>query len=174
MSNGLEKRLSRLEQLVEERSRPRVCNCRMQTIYHNAGCLAAILKIMPRVCPLHGFRQLGFFLWRPLQFPLVPEDNQYCPCPTDFRRTLLIIRSRIPYGWERYFAALVACHERFGNQRNSDEDANRANAVLQKYRVARQRWLDKTGRTLPSGGEIMELLSKQVRKMIDEARVPIR
>src|ERR1035441_1852110 len=60
MWNGLEKRISRLEKRVAEGTeKNKVCNCRGETRYHSADCLDAILKGIPRVCPLHGFREQG-------------------------------------------------------------------------------------------------------------------
>jgi hypothetical protein len=47
MSNGLERRLSRLEHVVAERTKPQICNCRVETRYHNADCLDGLLKRMP-------------------------------------------------------------------------------------------------------------------------------
>ncbi len=64
MRSGLEKRLSRLERIVAARTKTSsICNCRVETRFHNADCLDAILKGIPRVCSVHGGRELGFFFW---------------------------------------------------------------------------------------------------------------
>ena len=90
MSNGLERRLSRLEHVVAEWTKPRICNCRGETQYHNADCLDRLLKRMPRVCPIHSFRDLGYFMQVPWCFPLISEDSQFCPCPPDPWRSFVL------------------------------------------------------------------------------------
>jgi hypothetical protein len=98
MWNGLEKRISRLEKRVAERTeKNKVCNCRVETRFHNADCLDAVLKGMSRVCSVHGFRKLGFFFWTSKQYLLQSEDNQFCPCPPHPWRSFLL--SEGPHTW---------------------------------------------------------------------------
>ena len=91
MSNSLEKRVYRLEQLVAKKNeKPLVCNCRSMTRSHGSNCLDAIMKGTSRVCPFHGFRELGGFMWTPEDSPLLSEDNQFCPCPPNPVRSFLL------------------------------------------------------------------------------------
>jgi hypothetical protein len=171
MSNGLERRLSRLEHVVAERTKPRICNCRAETQYHNADCLDGLLKRMPRVCPIHSFRDLGFFLWMPLRFPLLSEDNQYCTCPPDLWRSFIL--SGVPRTREAHYDALEASRKLWGNPLNLEEDNKRAHAMEEKYWETRQQFVDKTGRQLPGRRELIELKLRRLRELIDEGGSPI-
>lgn len=172
MPNGLGKRLCRIEQFLAGAPQSRVCNCRVETQFHNASCLGALLKIMPRDCPLHGFRELGFFLWVPLRCPLLFEDNQYCPCPPDPWRTFIL--SGVPRTRERHEDALEASRKIWGGQLSLAEDNNRVDAVLEKYWEARRLWIDKMGRQMPTRRELAKLRLKRLREICDEGRLPLR
>src|SRR5438270_8911066 len=76
--HDLERRISRIERQIQP---PAPCNCRLVTHFHNAHCLAAILEKTERKCPVHGFREMGFLFQRSCPYPVVDEDNQFCPCP---------------------------------------------------------------------------------------------
>jgi hypothetical protein len=66
MPSELERRMSRIEErLAEKTKKPSICNCRVRTSCHNAECLPAVLKGIPWVCPIHGFRNLGRFWFTP-------------------------------------------------------------------------------------------------------------
>jgi hypothetical protein len=66
MLNGLEKRLARLEQRIEALTEePKVCSCRVETRFHGADCLGAVLKGMSRVCPDMDFENWVFSSGRP-------------------------------------------------------------------------------------------------------------
>src|ERR1035438_7340576 len=95
--HGLERRLSRLEKLMEQRKqKTRICNCRVETRFHGADCLAAILKSTPRVCAVHGFRDLGFFFWQSRQYRLGSGDDQFCPSPPHPWRSWVLGRGPHP------------------------------------------------------------------------------
>jgi hypothetical protein len=107
MSKALEKRLSRVEQQLAERTEePVVCNCRSATSFHSGKCLNAILQRVSRVCPVHGFRELGFFMFSSKQYALNSEDNQFCPCPPHPWRSFVLNGL---HTWEGNQAAREAC-----------------------------------------------------------------
>jgi len=167
MSSALENRISRLERLVQERIEgARVCNCRLETRFHGADCLDALFKRMSRVCPRHGFRVLGFFFWTPKWRTLNSEDNQFCPCPPDPWRAFLL--SEGPHTWEGHDAA----REAYGklppaDHYNIQEDRRQGEALLVQYSEARQQWVEKTGRQLPSREELVKLRWERARKHVD-------
>jgi hypothetical protein len=163
MSSGIEKRLLRLEHLVAKRTRkPQVCNCRIETRYHNANCLAAILNGMSRVCLAHGFRELGFFFWTAKQYALQSEDNQVCPCPPHPWRSFLL--SKGSHTWEGQRAAQEAWNNLAdAHQSNIQEENLQTDAMLAKYGKARQEWIERTGRPLPSPQELKRLQWERVR-----------
>ena len=102
----LEKRLSRIERRLDP---PAPCNCRLITRVHDANCLAAILEKTERKCPVHGFREMGsLFMWSP-QYPLVDEDNQFCPCPPHPWRSLQLRGESVTK--EERDAAMQAWHD---------------------------------------------------------------
>ena len=149
MSKALEKRLARMEQLVAKRMEtPRICNCKVETKFHNATCLNAILERAPRVCPLHGFREFGFFMWTPPQFPVSWEDNDVCPCPPHPWSSFVLSKD---HTWEGHDAAIEAWHELPTAEASDFEENNRqTDAALATYYASRQQWLDTTGLQLPS------------------------
>lgn len=106
MSNGLEKRLSRLEHIVVETTKPRICNCREETQYHNADCLDRLLKRMPRVCPIHSFRDLGSLKQVCSSSPLISGDSRFCPCPPHPWRSFIL--SKGPHTKEERLEAIYA------------------------------------------------------------------
>jgi hypothetical protein len=168
MWNGLEKRLSRLEQRGAERTRkPRVCDCRVETRFHGADCLDEIVNGMARDCPSHGFRELGFFFWTPRWCALIPEDNQFCPCHPHPWRSFLI---NGPHTWEAHHAAREAWNnvQKDNSMLNLQEDNRRADSIMAKYFGARQHWVEKAGRQLPSREELVKLQWKRARKHVDQ------
>ena len=163
MSKALEKRLARVEQLVAKRMEtPRICNCKVATKFHNATCLNAILERAPRVCPLHDFRELGFFMSTPQQYPLISEDNEVCPCPPHPWRSFVLNEDRT---WEGRDAAMEAWHNLPAPEPSDfEENKRQTDAVLATYYASRQQWLDTTGRQLPSGEEIRKLALKRAKR----------
>jgi hypothetical protein len=156
MRNSLEKRLVRLEQLAAKRNeKALLCTCRALTFSHDSSCLAAIMKGVSRVCPSHDFREIGGFGWCAESDPLVPEDNQFCPCrPHPMRSFLLSDGPHTPEG-------LKAAEEASQGIRRDDfpyrEDSRRSEAIRAKYREDRRQWLQKSGRQLPSLEELRKL-----------------
>jgi hypothetical protein len=146
MRNGLENRLSRLEKRVADRTeKPTVCNCRVETRFHNADCLDAILKGIRRVCSVHGFRDLGFFFWTSEQYPLLSEDNQPCPCPPHPWRSFVL--SEGPHTWEGHHAVAEAAVQPDPTF-NLQKDNRRSTEILADYYAARQQWVGKSRRQL--------------------------
>lgn len=166
MRNGLEKRLSRLEKRVAERTeRPSFCICRVSTRFHNAECLDAVLKGTPRVCPVHGFRELGTFWWTPEQYGLRREDNQFCPCRPHSWRSFVL--STGPRTWEGSYAAQEASLKDQPDAGFSFEERHRrSEAVMEGYWAARQQWVEKAGRQPPSRQEIVKLGRERVPKFV--------
>lgn len=169
------KRLSRLEQLAAKRTKEKkVCNCRVETSFHSADCLEAILKGASRVCPRHGFREFGFFMFAACWSTLVREDNQFCPCPPHPWRSFLLSGN---HTWEGNRAAQEAerkLHEDDDGGFNSkedclqsearfQEDSRRVDAIFAKYREARRQWVKETGRQLPSKEELVKLEWKRAK-----------
>jgi hypothetical protein len=164
MLNGLERRVSRLEQ-----DAARICNCRKVTRYHNADCLKALLNRIPRVCPPHQFRDLGFLLPMPVWFPLISEDNQFCPCRPDPLRSFKLSKGPHTREDER-----VARHASLKipppDEASSLDDRLRANVLQAKYWQAREQWIEKTGRQLPSRNELAKVYLERMRKADDVIR----
>lgn len=180
MWNGLEKRLSRLEKRLAERTHgPSVCNCRVHTRFHNAECLAAVLKGIPWVCPIHGIRQLGRFTWTPKQYLLSyrnGDDNPYCPCPPHPWRSFVLSNlnkpRKGPPNWEEHDAArkawdnlppdpILDCEE--GNRRLQEESC-RIDALCEEYWAACQEWFEKSGRDLTNQPELAKLIWLRARE----------
>jgi len=104
MRVAFEKRLAQLEKRVAAKAEEtKVCNCRSITHFYNVACLDAILKGIPRICPVHGFRDLGTLFSKPKPYPLRKEDNPFCPCPPHPWRSFQL--SGGPNIWERRHAA---------------------------------------------------------------------
>jgi hypothetical protein len=172
MSNGLEKRLSRIEQLLAEGPKSRICNCRRETHFHNADCLDALLKRVTRVCPLHRFRDLGFLMLIPRWFALISEDSQFCPCPPDPWRSLIL--SEGPHTTEDKMVALRASIKiPMPDESSSLDDCLRAHVLQCKYWEAREKWIEKSGRQLPSRDELAKLPRGRMRKFLNEAKQAI-
>jgi hypothetical protein len=164
MSNGHEKRLSRLEERAAERSKQlAVCNCRVETRCHNAACLGAILKGISRVCPLHGFRVLGFFFWTSKQYLLLPQDNQFCPCPPHPWRSFL---SEGPHTWEGHDAAREAYRQLPPTPMlNYKDDKRQADLILEEYSEGRQQAVER-GARLPDRADLVKLKWERARKHV--------
>jgi hypothetical protein len=162
MSKEIERRVSRLEKSLAERTRERsICNCRVGTTFHNGPCLAAILEKACRVCPVHGFRDFGCFMWSARSYPVKAEDNQFCPCPPHPWRSFLL--SERPHTWEGHYAAREACIKLpMDSSSNSQEDHPQVKEVHRKYQQERQRWVESEGR-LPDREEVKKLAWKRAR-----------
>jgi hypothetical protein len=166
MWSALENRVSKLEKVAESKQGTKICNCRVQTRYHNAACLDAILKGISRVCPVHGFRDLGFFFWHSKQYPLGLGDDQFCPCPPEPWRSWVLRKGPDPRIGEQ--------PAREGVQPDSvlsfEEDRRRTGSILAEYSTARQQWLDSSGRELPSRQELVKLQWKRARQHAGQTR----
>jgi hypothetical protein len=176
MWSGLEKRLARLEKRVAERIQDaKVCNCRLNTRFHNAECLAALLKGIPRVCPVHGFREIGGFFFTPSWYHVRGEDDEFCPCPPHpWRSFVLSARQGVHHTWEGSYAAreaevnlppdpILDAEER---NRRFQENKRRLDALWEEYCAARQLWEEKSGRRLPTAHEIVKLGREGVPKFV--------
>ena len=148
---ALDKRLSRIERLLDP---PSPCNCKAETRYHNAHCLATILWKSERECPIHGFREMGFFFWTPAKFPLVREDDQFCPCaPHPWRSFVLGPK---PLTWEGHHAA-KRLSEQMPEQPNFLEDERElTDLIVGAYVVEQEEWMNRTGRRPPSKKQIIK------------------
>jgi len=148
----LEKRISRLEMLINP---PELCNCRVETRFHDSNCLAAILEQTIRECPVHGFREMGFFFWTPSQYVILDEDNEICPCaPHPWRSFVLGPR---PHTWEGHEAARQDwANMPDDNGFNLQLDRDRADTLLAAYDDTREQWTLKSRRRLPSQKELMK------------------
>lgn len=165
MSNGLERRLYRLERLVaDRREKQQVCNCRVETCFHNAKCLDAVLKGLSLVCPVHGFRELGFFFWTPQQCPLEPESNQFCPCAPHPWRSF--VTSEGPHTWEGHRAARAGWNTLpLVDHFDAKEENQLTTATVAKYFKACQRWIEQNRwKALPAKEELVNLQWKRARK----------
>jgi hypothetical protein len=165
MSSGFEKRLARLEKrLAEGTQKAKVCNCRaVMTRFHNAECLAALLKRMPLVCPIHGLRHLGRFMFTPrwalLRTREGGDDNQFCPCPPHPWRSFgLSARKGVHHTWEENYAAQAAwlnlppdpIVDRQEGNRRVQENNRRIAAILEEYYAACEQGIEKSGYQTPS------------------------
>lgn len=109
----------------------------MVTHFHNAACLEALLKNVPRLCPVHGFRDLGTLWWKPAQYGLVEEDNQFCPCPPHPWRSFVL--SKGPPTWEDHHAARKAWEELPPDPTfDFQEEKRRTDEVINGYLAARR------------------------------------
>ena len=160
MTKKLEQRLSRLEQCVAERTEgPQACNCRVVTRFHSGKCLNAILTGISRVCPLHGFRDLGFLFWTSIQYPLQSEENQFCPCPPDPWRSFVM--SEGPHTWEGHNAAKEACNKIAPDDHfNFQEYKREIEAAVAKYSEERRQSVE-AGRELPNKEKFVKLQEKR-------------
>ena len=140
----------------ERDGKHKVCNCRVETRCHNPDCLDAILKGASWSCPLHGFRELGFFIWTSRQHPLNSQDNQFCLCPPYPWRSFLL--SERPHTWEGHDAAKEASNNYpRGDYSNVQENNLRFNAMVEHYLEEREQWVEKTGRQLAQKEEIVKM-----------------
>lgn len=159
MRGALEKKLSKLEKRLAERAEKlAVCNCRFRTRYHSANCLDAIMKGICRVCPLHGFRSLGLFLftpsWYPLfstprHYPLASEVDELCPCPPHPWRSF--VRNG-PRTWEEQGRAYGAWQNLPPTDRPTlQEEHQRIDFIVNAYMESFQLWVEKGEQQLPAG-----------------------
>jgi hypothetical protein len=166
MPNRFERRLSRLEKLAAAKASPPICNCRTVTKYHNATCLAALLKRMLRVCPLHDFRDLGYLAIVPRFFRLEFDDYRFCPCPYDPWRSLNMREE--PHTEEERFAAYQASLRiPLPDEAALLYDERRARALEAEYWKDRRSWTEKTGVPLPSPLELSEAYWEEMRPLLD-------
>ena len=163
MSKEIEKRLSRIEKRLAKRTREHsICNCRVETRFHNGPCVAAILKGASRVCPVHGFRDFGLFAYVARSYLVNAEDNRFCPCPPNPWRSFLL--SEGPHTWEGQHAAKEACSKLpVDHCSNFQENQRQSTAAFEKYSQDLQRWIESGGR-LPDREEIKKLAWKRARK----------
>jgi hypothetical protein len=163
MSSELEARLARIEKRVATRNEKLlVCNCRVETRYHNATCLASILKGMSEICLVHGFRSMGFFMWGPFNTAFDLEAAQFCSCPPHPWRSFQLSGDRT---WEGHHAAMRAWRNLSqGAGYDLEEEGRHCEAILLKYSNERQSWMEKTRRRLPSQEEIIKIACKRWRK----------
>jgi hypothetical protein len=160
MRNGLDRRLSRLEKQMERQKQTiRVCNCRVETRFHGADCLAAILKSTPRVCAVHGFRDLGFIFWQSRQYPLGSGDDQFCPCPPHPWRSWVLGKGPHPIQTDQETTAKFLSDP----MSNFEDDKRRSDAVIAEYSTARRQWAAQSGREFLSPQELVKLQMKRVR-----------
>lgn len=163
MLSALKETISRLEKQAAKRSQETsICNCRVETLFHNASCLDAVLKGISRVCPVHGFRELGFFFWHSKQYRLGPESDQFCPCP--------------PHPWSLWVRGIgpdPRTSPQYGRSEAREvrpdpvflqEDNRRTGALVEEYLAARDLWLKKSGRGLPTRQELVKLQSQRARR----------
>ncbi len=172
MRSGLEKRLARLEKRVAERTeKTKVCNCRVWTRFHCSSCLYSVLKGTPRVCPVHGFRELGFFWWTPQKTTLRSEDHRFCPCPPHPWRSFQL--SEGPHRTEARHAALEA-ETLIPPDLVLDlaEDNQRSRVTIDAYCDERRRWLAESGRRLPTRAELVKLLWQRAREYDGQTQRP--
>jgi hypothetical protein len=179
MSRGLEVRLSRIEQCAAERTeKPLICNCRESTRYHNSACLAELLRKMPRVCQVHGFRDLGHFLWLYPEGRLLQEDTPFCPCVVNPWNAF--IRGPGPHTIEGLYVVQEAfCKETLPEYPDFDDEGvlqeirwekelqefQQGMRLIDDYDKALGRWLWDTGQ-IPSVSrrELARLESQRVRR----------
>jgi hypothetical protein len=157
MGGALARKTSTLEKRVAERTEKlRICSCRFRTRFHGADCLDAIMKGICRVCPRHGFRNLGYFLytpkWYPLfstprHYPLSSEVDQLCPCPPH------PWRSSVPNGPHSREDSTRAW-EAWQNLPPTDgtdleEENRRINLIFTAYVESYLQWVEKKKQQLP-------------------------
>jgi hypothetical protein len=164
MSPKLERRLSRLEAYaLRTTEKPLVCNCREATRFHNSACLYELLKKMPRVCPVHGFRELGFFLWVPPEVRLIPDDSQFCPCFANPWRAFF--EGPGPHTLEGLHAVVDALRKRpEAYPPDLEEDYRQAATLMDEYDAAFQLWIRKSSQKSVSGRERAKAQRQAVRK----------
>jgi hypothetical protein len=168
MMSGLAKRILRLEKLAAKRTEePKLCNCKLRTLYHTADCLEATLKRVSPICPLHGFRQFLNFWGVPVDDLLMGgtaclswDANEYCWCPPRPPQVAITFDPNAPEDtWE-----VPSPEEVFNREEESrrvhEEESRRLDAIIAKYRQDREDWVKKTGRRLPSLEELKKLFSK--------------
>ena len=181
MPSELEKRMSRIEKRLADRTkRPSVCICRSRTSYHNAKCLLAVLKGIPWVCPIHGFRNLGRFWftpqWNILRVREGGIDNQFCPCPPDpWRSHVLNGRQGVPQTSGDGSAALAAGvklqMDAFDPQSDPQEEQRlfleesaRISAVVDGYLDACYEWDATYGKELIKRPELAKVIWERARE----------
>lgn len=180
MPSELEKRMSKIEKRLAERTKkPSICICRTHTRYHTAKCLLAVLKGLPWVCPIHGFRNFGRFWYTP-QWALLRTrqggiDNQFCPCPPHpWRSYVLDARNGVPQSWEANSAAWKAAAElptTFDPPMDPQErhrlfleEGAQIEAVVKGYWDACQEWHEKYGQELIKQPELAKVIWKRARE----------
>ncbi len=89
------------------------------------------------------------------------EDNQFCPCPPHPWRSYLLSGDR---SWEAHDAAKSAEYEPPPPKFSFQEERRRFDALVDEYHEARQKWLDTSGRELPSLEELRKLEWKRGRE----------
>lgn len=183
MPSELEKRMSRIEKRMAERTKkPSICNCRVRTSYHNAECLLAVLKGMPWVCPIHGFRNMGRFWFTPRWAILCTrprhggDDNRFCPCPPDpWRSHVLNGRNGVPRtsedGSAAHLAGVKLQMDSFDPQADPQEkqrlfleERARIAAVGNGYLDACHEWFEKYGHEFIKRPELAKVIWERARE----------
>jgi hypothetical protein len=159
MATGFEKRLARLEQLAVSEKQKNICNCRLETKFHNADCLAAILQSTSRVCPDHGFREFGFFFWQSKQFPLGSGDDAFCPCPPHPWRSYVLRKTA-----NRPTPEMLEEASRVITPYDIADERRRLDILIAEYLATRLEWAAKTRRALPTKQELKKIVWKRVRE----------
>ena len=125
---------------------------------------------MPRVCPIHSFRDLGSLEQVFWFFPLISGDRQFCPCPPDRWRSF-VLRKGPSTIEDKMMAVHVMFLEAFLNtsdQSDSHGYCLRTEVLKAKYWKARQQWIEKTGRQLRSRAELEKESFRRIVKFISE------
>jgi hypothetical protein len=154
--SGLASRLSKIEQRFGIKTVASfICICRARTCFHNAKCFNTLLEKLERVCPIHGFRELGMFWFMPSWRGLRREDNQFCPCQPHPWRSFAL---NGPHTWEAQAKARAEwlAWQRIDNL-SFDEEKLQLEAVLEKFYDARLKWYEASKRHPPSLSEIVKL-----------------
>ena len=154
--SGLASRLSKIEKRFGINTvGPVICICRVTTRFHNAKCFNTLLEKLERVCPIHGFRELGFFLFTASWYRLRFEDNQFCPCQPDPWRSFVL---NGPHTWEaRAKARADLSTWEPHDELSFNEEKSQFEAVVEKFYDARQRYYESSQRQPPSQREIVRL-----------------
>ncbi len=155
MNKALANRIARLETLATETKEARTCICRGdKTTCHDAKCLAAVLRGIPLVCPVHGWRNLGRIWviapWVVLRYRVGGDDNRFCPCPPHPWRSFVLKRvqsSNKHPSWEESAVAMEAWKNLPPDPPTDFEMLRRdLRTVLDQYSAACELWIQNSKR----------------------------
>ena len=105
-------------------------------------------------------------MWTARWARLTKGDDKFCPCPPHPWRSFVL--SDGPHTWEDRRAADEAWGKLPPEPYNLQEENRQIDASLAKYCEGRQRWIDTTGRQLPSKEELVKLAWKRAREHVDQ------